>query len=106
MMAEEMGYRVETVATGFPDCTARRHVGGGRWESVAIEFEYRSRSFLQHGHDAEGCDIIVCWEHDWADCPLEVLALAEAVPGLRRPAAGVGDQTGSPARCRQGVYAP
>ena len=38
--AAELGYRIETVATGFPDCTARRHVGGGRWEGVRVEFEY------------------------------------------------------------------
>src|SRR5690606_17659082 len=30
MAAAELGYRIETVATGFPDCTARRHVGAGR----------------------------------------------------------------------------
>ena len=69
-----------------PDCTARRRVAGGRWESVRIEFEFRSRSFREHGHDAAGCDVIVCWEHDWADCPLEVLALRPAIGAL--PARG------------------
>jgi hypothetical protein len=83
MTAEALGYRVETVAAAFPDCTAKRHVGGGRWEAVRIEFEYRSRSFREHGHDPEGCDIVVCWEHDWPACPVEVLALSEAIAGLR-----------------------
>ena len=82
MVAAELGYRIETVAPGFPDCTARRHVGAGRWESVRIELEFRSHSFRDHGHDPDGCDVIVCWEHDWPDCPLEVLALREAIAAL------------------------
>jgi AcrR family transcriptional regulator len=82
MAAAELGYSIETVTAGFPDCTARRHIGGGRWEGVRIEFEYRSRAFREHGHDPAGCDVIVCWEHDWPDCPLEVLALREAIAAL------------------------
>jgi hypothetical protein len=82
MVAAELGYRIETVAPGFPDCTAKRRVAEGRWESVRIEFEYRSRAFRDHGHDPAGCDVIVCWRHDWPDCPLEVLALNEAVVAL------------------------
>jgi hypothetical protein len=42
---------------------------------VRIEFEYRSRNFLTHKHDARQCDLIVCWEDDWPDSPLEVLEL-------------------------------
>ena len=84
MAAADLGYRIETVTTGFPDCTARRHAGGGRWEGVRIEFEFRSRAFRDHGHDADGCDMIVCWEHDWPDCPLEVLALREAIAALQK----------------------
>ncbi len=84
MAAAELGYCIETVTAGFPDCTARRHIGGGRWEGVRIEFEYRSRAFREHGHDAAGCDVIVCWEHDWPDCPLEVLALRDAIAALQK----------------------
>ena len=82
MVAGELGYGIETVAQGFPDCTAKRRTAPGRWESVRVEFEYRSRSFRDHGHDAEACDVIVCWEHDWPDCPLEVLALRAALAEL------------------------
>ena len=35
----------------------------GNWysqERVRIEFEYQSKSFIDHGHDATQCDIIVC----------------------------------------------
>jgi len=84
MVARELGYAVQTVAPGFPDCTAMRRTGLGRWQDVRIEFEYRSRTFREHGHDPAGCDLIVCWEHDWHDCPLEVLALRPAIAGLPR----------------------
>src|SRR5439155_22607106 len=44
---------------------------------VAIEFEYRSRDFRTHKHDPRGCNVIVCWEHNWLLAPpkLEVIEL-------------------------------
>jgi hypothetical protein len=30
-------------------------------------------------HDPKGCDLIVCWEHNWPECPLEVLELRAIV---------------------------
>ena len=51
----------------------------GRLQKIRIEFEYESRNFLRHLHNANGCDLIVCWKHNWPECPLEVLELREAV---------------------------
>ena len=82
MVAHELGYVVESVQTGYPDCDAKRRVGRDRWERVRIEFEYCSRSFREHGHDPGRCDLIVCWEHDWPDCPLEILELRSAIQQL------------------------
>ena len=42
-----------------------------------IEFEYESRNFLRHLHDPSQCDIIVCWKHNWPECPLEVIELSK-----------------------------
>lgn len=86
MLAETLGYAVEGVGISFPDCLAKRRVGPDRWEGVRIEFEFRSRAFRDHGHDPAKCDLIVCWEHDWPDCPIEVIALADTVERLRRGA--------------------
>ena len=68
--------RIESIQAAFPDCIAWVKAGG-REQRVRIEFEYRSRNFRAHGHDAGKCDWIVCWEHDWADCPgrLKVIEL-------------------------------
>jgi hypothetical protein len=84
MVAFELGYMVESVATGFPDCEAKRRIKGPSeaWERIRIEFEYESKNFLNHGHDAEQCDVIVCWQHNWPECPIEVLQLSSAIRDL------------------------
>ncbi|MBZ5509509.1 MAG: TetR/AcrR family transcriptional regulator [Acidobacteriia bacterium] len=74
-MAEQLGFLVLRIQTEFPDCEAMRLVGKDRLQPVRIEFEYESRNFLRHMHDVRGCDLIVCWEHNWPECPLEVVEL-------------------------------
>jgi predicted transport protein len=80
-VVEDLNMYIEEIKPGFPDCIARRFVGKG-WERVAVEFEYKSSNFKAHKHDANKCDIIVCWEHDWSDCPVEVLELRTIIEGL------------------------
>jgi hypothetical protein len=81
MLAKELGYTIETTQTGFPDCEAKREIAPGRWQRVHIEFEYESRNFLEHGHSPQGCDVIVCWRHNWGECPpqIEVVELSKIV---------------------------
>ena len=81
ILAERLGFSTEAVRAAFPDCIAKRQVGEKDWRNVRIEFEYESRNFREHGHDPEGCDMIVCWNHNWAECPpgLEVVALSEEI---------------------------
>ena len=64
-VAADLNMYVEEIKTGFPDCIARRFTGKG-WERLAVEFEFRSSHFKLHGHPTDGCDMIVCWEHDWS----------------------------------------
>lgn len=66
--------RIEVIQAAFPDCIAWMRAGGEE-KRIRIEFEYRSRNFRSHKHDPEGCDWIVCWEHDWADCPEQLTVL-------------------------------
>ena len=49
MVARELGYLVEAIQAGFPDCEAKRQVAAGRWQRVRIEFEFESRNFRDHG---------------------------------------------------------
>ena len=78
---KKLGIIIEAVQPSYPDAKARRKTPKG-WEDVWIEFEYKSSSFKVHKHDPKECDIIVCWENDWKDCPIEVIELKEIIKKL------------------------
>lgn len=84
MVSYEIGFIVEAVHASFPDCEAKRCIDrrNERWQRVRIEFEFRSRTFRDHGHDLAGCDLIVCWEHNWPECPLQVVELRRVIDEL------------------------
>ena len=59
--------------------------GTGAWANVddardALHVgRHPSGNFLRHAHEPTGCDLIVCWEHNWPESPLEVVELKGAV---------------------------
>jgi len=75
-LAHKWRLRVDAVQSGFPDCVAYQKIQG-KEKRTRIEFEFNSRNFKTHGHDASQCDWIVCWEHDWPDAPanLQIIEL-------------------------------
>lgn len=80
-LAPRLGFHVEQVQTGFPDCTARR-----RGKTCRIEFEYRASSY---DHPPRGADVIICWDNDWEHRPakyqhLEIIDLKRFVGALPR----------------------
>lgn len=77
--AQKLGFAVTRLQAAFPDCEAMRQMEGERWQPVRIEFEYESRNFLAHQHSAAKCDLIICWRHNWPECPVEVLELRAVV---------------------------
>jgi hypothetical protein len=81
IVAADLGFRVERLQAAFPDCEAKREVAPGKWELVLLELEIYSRNFKAHRHDPRGCHGIVCWKHNWPDCPewLEVIELSKVV---------------------------
>jgi len=83
MVFEELGMIVEEVRGAFPDAVIRRFNGRG-WTREFVEFEYKSSQYKQHKHPLEGCDIIVCWLHDWTECPLEICELNSLIRLLPR----------------------
>ena len=74
-IADRLGFLVLRVQAEFPDIEGLRMVGRDKLQRVRIELEQESKNFLKHGHDPNGCDLIVCWEHNWEECPLEVIEL-------------------------------
>jgi hypothetical protein len=75
--ARELGFVAVKMRTGFPDCEAWREVAPGVWQMVKAELELNSRNFLSHKHDWKKIDLIICWKHDWEECPVEVLELSK-----------------------------
>jgi len=86
MLARGLGFLAEAVQRGFPDCEAKRRIAPGRWQRVRIEFEFESRNYRVHGHPADGCDVIVCWRHNWAECPkgIEVVELSSVIKSFAK----------------------
>lgn len=82
-MARGLGFAVSHIRGAFPDCEAMRLVGPEKWQPTLIEFELESRNFLAHGHDVRGADLIVCWKHNWENCPLEVIELRKEIQRWR-----------------------
>jgi hypothetical protein len=78
-MAPQLGYVVHRIQPEFPDCEAMRRVSEDKCQMVKAEFEYESRNFLKHMHDVKGCNMIICWRHNWPECPIEVLELRKAL---------------------------
>jgi len=83
-VAHELGFSITRVQTGFPDVEAMREVGPNKCQPVKLELEYESRNFLTHMHPLDGCDGIVCWIHNWPECPLEVIELRTVVEDLAK----------------------
>ena len=67
-LAEQLGFFVLGLQSAYPDCVALHRFSPGNWQPVTIEFEFESKNFRIHRHDPAGCDFIVCWEHNWAEC--------------------------------------
>lgn len=95
-VVEDLNMYIEEIKPGYPDCIARRFIGNG-WERVSIEFELYAKNFLQHQHDPKLCNILVCWDNDWQDCPkeyeleiIELKSLIKELPNreIKRPTKG------------------
>jgi len=83
LVAKELGFIVEGVQQGFPDCDAKQYDKKRRgYIRREMEFELNSKNFVEHGHPLGWRGIIVCWEDDWPDHPLniDIIALKDVLP--------------------------
>jgi hypothetical protein len=83
-VCQELGFIIECIRPAYPDCLAVRRTPQGEWRPVSIEFEYCSLNFRTQGHDPDCCDLIVCWDHNWDECPVDVLELKTTITKLSR----------------------
>lgn len=65
-------WRIVSIGTSFPDAILEKD--GEQWR---VEFEFWARNFEAHGHDIRQCDLIICWQNNFPDCPIPILALSD-----------------------------
>jgi hypothetical protein len=82
-VSKDLGFEIEQIKSGFPDAIGRVATPKGL-APRKIEFEYKSSGYQEHL--PEKCDIIVCWEDDWEQRPIEieVVELKTLVEDLRK----------------------
>jgi hypothetical protein len=81
LVAQDLGFFVEGIQEAFPDAFGRKRENS-RLSPVDIEFKFKSSGYKQYYREGRICDLIVCWEHDWKECPIEVLELRSKIKEL------------------------
>jgi hypothetical protein len=79
--------KLEFIRQGFPDACAIQK-SGLNYERKFIEFEYKSSGFRQHVNNPKHCNIrcdyVVCWEHNYLTCPVEVIEIRSRMEEIIR----------------------
>ncbi len=83
-LLDEFEMLVEETAEDCRYIIARRRIdtgqpGSSRWERVKIALAYESLEIQQENKsdiESDGsADLLICWQHNWPDCPLETFEL-------------------------------
>jgi len=85
----ELGFpEIELVRREFPDARVTERTPAGNLTSKYIEFEFKSSGYKEHTtnpkHQRRKCHYVVCWEHDWSNCPISVIELKSKIPEIQR----------------------
>jgi len=78
---------VEFIRPQFPDAAVFEKTGKG-YARKYIEFEYKSKGYKTHLASKRKCHYVVCWEHDWKECPMPVIELKAEIPKILRKKVG------------------
>lgn len=79
VLCYDLGFLLEGIRTKFPDAILKRKNNHGNYSPCLSEFEFKASNYRLHNHPLKGCDLIICWENDWKDCPIEILELKTIV---------------------------
>lgn len=77
-MQERLNWRIIHLQRAFPDAV----IENGDGVHLVAEFEHKAKNFEYHGHDPNGCDLVIAWENNWPDAPLPIWALADGTPEI------------------------
>lgn len=70
--SQQAGWEIVSIRTAFPDAILRQK--DVEWR---VEFEFKARNFVAHAHDFRECDLIICWQNDFTECPIPILELCD-----------------------------
>ena len=84
MICEELSFIIETFNTEMPCFEGKRNLdsSGKKIQNVKIGVYYKSYDMKAKAGSFPDCDILVCWEHNWNECPVEVLELKAVLKKL------------------------
>ena len=71
-LLDEFDMLIEETADDCGYVIARRRVDVG-WERVKISLSYKSSDFGDGSSD--DVDLLICWRHDWPECPIKAFEL-------------------------------
>ena len=84
LVSEELSYIVESFSVDRLCFAGKRNMSmkKEKLEAVNIGFTLNSSDLKSSGHLTKNCQLLVCWKHEWKECPVEVLELSSVLPGL------------------------
>lgn len=65
---------IEIIRSQFPDAVVFESTSKG-YRRRYIEFEFRSSGYKSHLKSKRNCHYVICWQHDWKECPIQVIEL-------------------------------
>lgn len=89
MVAVELGFFLETAGenAGFSGFRTHR-LDETEWSPVKLCFVYQSDELIGKESELNEFSHVICWEHNWSQCPLPVVglsALIRELPNFKRP---------------------
>lgn len=80
---KELGFPdIDVIRTRFPDAAVYEDIGNNKLQRRYVEFEFRSSRYKSHRKSKKKCHYVICWEHDWKDCPVQVIELKSELPKI------------------------
>ena len=78
LVCEELNFVVESFGLDRYCFSGKRNRSAKeeKWEAVNLGFALNSLDLKKNERLTKNCELLVCWENGWKDCPVEVLELS------------------------------
>lgn len=77
----KLGFTLVYFSGSFPDAVYKY-----KNKEIKVEFELKSSRAKHHFDDPTSkstlCEMIICWQHDWAECPVDVFEIKKVIDFL------------------------